>query len=208
MTTRSLPVSRSLWALTAALACLAPLLSCGGAYTGDPVEDARVLTALLSAIAPGDGEHIAVVYPETQLVLNDRSGENLDAIADRIGKITGLPLYDSRPLLNQLLKRNKRPGSLDLDAPPGANFVVDRRGTYTNFLKSGNEGDWKRMYKDHPEVRAVIHATHPVYDRPNGIALAYIQEMTLSGAGNGSIAVLGYAGGPVKVLGKVVVWSP
>jgi len=191
--------------LLAALFCLA---ACGGGSPEDLADDPRLLGQALPQYLPGNGETFSVVYPETQLVLSDSSGTSLDSIADKIRNLSGESGYDARPMLDRLLKRNKRSNPNPLVSWPGAVFVVDAEGTYTKYLVSGNEGDWKRMYHDHPEVKSVVHVGLPAYDREKGLALVYVQEMTFNGAGNGSIHVLSWDGTTAEELGRMVVWSP
>lgn len=196
-------------ALPALLAALLALAACGGGESPeDQADDPRLLGQALGLCLPGDGDTFSVVYPETLLVLKDPSSSGLDAIADKIRNATGVPGYDARPLLDRLLARNRRSHPAPLVSWPGAIFLVDNAGTYTKYLTSGNEGDWKRMYKDYPNVKSVVHVGLPAYDRENGLALVYVKEMTLSGAGNGSIYVLGWDGTTAEEIGRVVVWSP
>ena len=195
--------------LTGLLATLLILAACGGGGSPeDAADDPRVLGQTLALCLPGDGTTFSVVYPETQLVLADPSSASLDGMADKIRNATGVAGYDARPLLDRLLKRNRRSHPLTLVSWPGAIFFVDGDGTYTRYLESGNEGDWKRMYRDHPNVKSVVHVGLPAYDREEGIALVYVKEMTLNGAGNGSIYVLGWDGTTAEEMGRVVVWSP
>jgi len=190
------------------LAALFALISCGGGSAEDQADDSRVLSQAMALCLLGDGETISVVYPDTLLVLNDHSDTAINAIADKVLGLTGVPSYDARPVLERLLKRNKRSHDLTIEAPPGANFLVDREGVFTKYLTSGNEGDWKRMFADHPEVKSIVHVGLPAYDREAGIVLVYIQEMTQSAAGNGSIYVFRDAGGTLEEQGRAVVWSP
>ena len=192
----------------AALLVLLAMSSCSGASAEDEADDPRVLGQTLTQCLPGNGETFSVVYPKTQLVFQDRSRTALDSIVDRIRNLSGDPGYDARPLLDRLLKRNKWSRPAPLTSSPGAVFLVDDQGTYTKVLESGSQGDWKRLFADHPDVISVVHVGLPAYDREKDLALVYVQEMTQAAAGNGSIYILAWDGTTAEKLGRVVVWSP
>ena len=190
------------------LVVLLALVSCGAGSGEDRADDPRCLLQALTLCLPGTGDTFAVVYPETLLVLDDPSRNAVAAIAQKLSGCAGAAGWDAGPVLDALLKRNKRSHDLPIDGVAGGNFRVDREGAYTGYLASGNEGDWKRMYADHPEVTSIVHAGLPAYDREAGFVLVYIQSMIQSAAGNGSIHVFRSAGGALEHRGRVVVWSP
>jgi hypothetical protein len=203
-----IPPLRPLVRLTA-LATLAALAACGASSTPEEeADDPRILAQALGMLQVGGRQTFWVAAPETRFVLDDDGEDRLRAIADKVRDATGIAGYDARPLLDRLLERNRRPGPLPVTSWPGAPFQVDHSGTYEKYTASGNEGDWKRMYADFPEVAGVARAGLPAYDREHGIALVYLQALKLPGSGNGSIYVLGWDGAAAEELGRVVVWSP
>jgi hypothetical protein len=184
-------------------------LSCGPRTTPEQArDDARILAQVLALTHEGAPDTFSVVVPDTELVLQDPSRENLASIAEKIRATPGWAGTDPAPLLETLLKRNKGPHPVPVESRPSEGYVVDRDGTYAAYLNSGNEGDWKRMYRDHPQVKNVKRVALPAVDPAAQAALVYLQTRTLTSSGNGAILVCRYSAGTVEILEKIRVWVP
>jgi hypothetical protein len=148
-----------------------------------------------------------VVFPDTSLVLQDRSGAALDSIRDQIKDFANIGGGDAERLLDLLLKRNKKSSRLTLMSSQENGYFVDYEKKYFPYFQ-GNEGDWRRMYADFPKITGVKHVSLPAHDPASMIVLIYTCRQAMPASGSGHICVYRDTGSALQELGRVQTWVP
>lgn len=182
------------------------ILACAAAPDPDQERrDNRLLAMALSR--PTTDLRFEVVFPDTSLVLQDRSGAAMDAIRDKIQGFGNIGGVDAERLLDLLLKRNKRTSRLTLMSSQENGYFVDYEKKYFPYFQ-GNEGDWRRMYAAFPKVTGVKHVSLPAHDPASMIVLIYICRQTMPASGSGNIYVYRDTGNTLQELGRIQTWVP
>jgi hypothetical protein len=182
------------------------VLACAAAP--DPAqerEDNRLLSLALSR--PESDGRFEVVFPDTDLQIQDRSGAAMDALRDRIRGFANREGFDASRLLDRLLERNKRSRRLTLMSSEAYGYFVDYEKKYFPYFQ-GSEGDWRRMYAAHPKVTGVKHVSLPAHDPASMTVLIYVCRQTMPASGSGAIYMYRDTGSSLQELGRVQTWVP
>lgn len=113
--------------------------------------------------------------------------------------------YNIVPLLEKLIRRNKKSVKISLKSSPEDGYIIDSNGRFRKYFKKDG-GGWEKWYLENPKAHGYTRISLPVHDVKSGIILVYkgTQSHWLNGAGY--LIAYTYEGENIKELGRVILW--
>ncbi|UJR17305.1 hypothetical protein I4U23_004200 [Adineta vaga] len=159
--------------------------------------DNKLLSLILEENYPDNG--YTVVNSKTTLQRLNEDSISFDPFV-----VNG---YSVRPLIQQLIEKNREATSLTIESNPTKGYIIDTAEKFSKYFIE-NGGGWDKLYKDNPKVHGLTSISLPAYDKKTNLVLVYksFTQHYLAGEGNLILYSFDASNGKLKELSRRMLW--
>lgn len=105
-------------------------------------------------------------------------------------------------LVDELIKKNKTPATIDL--PTSSSYLLDRDGKFHDYLAQTD--GWKKLRKTNPNALGMIEFSKPAIDRKKNLVMIYVGMYGGPKSGIGQVLLYKYKNGTLKQISRALLW--